>query len=240
MLEAIGKFQGELSSLFRDLMLGVAAFHVGLDAMQKMPNASMCLDLSGGASSEPIWISELIANRETVRRGAIELFQSKAIAIWHDLLNEIYFVALRQHFDGVKSWPGLKVKKATFNFASGVPLAEQVRNSLAEDFAFVKYKDKFDTVKKIIVLEGVSQHFEFIRKHVEIRNAFQHHNGTMHQGGLDLLGLQKITVKDDGGDNVDVCLHGRIMLSVIEVDVLKSRLFEVTSLMERYIEKNQA
>ncbi|OAS04608.1 hypothetical protein AYO08_14725 [Pseudomonas putida] len=236
MNDAISDFQDGLGRIFRDLMLGVAASEAGMSFIKNNQQGFVSLNLAGGSQSEPIQLAELAQNELSVKEGVAELFQSKAVALWGDLLNEIFNFALNQHLSGEKSWRVFKSFEARFDFESDISPVDQIRDSVKKRFAFYSHKDKIAAISKIFPLEELADKISIIKKHVEIRNAFQHHNGRMHDSGLRILGLQSFSVKGHGGDDYRVGAGDKISLSIIEMDVLRSVLFEVSSSMEAHLE----
>jgi hypothetical protein len=236
MQRAIEKFQVALAVNFRELLLGVAAFELGMQALDNNRKASISISIADGAHYEPIHVSDLFQNAASVKHGPIELFQSKCVAMWNDLTVDIFSAAVTEHLDGVVAQPDLGSYKIQVDLASSMPILEQIKTKLISDFAFTNHGDRLRSIGKIIPLKNVKHQIDLIRKHVEIRNSFQHHGGVLHAGALKILATKNIKVKDGVGKDVALSLGQKIELSVIEVDLLKSALFEVSSYMEVYIE----
>ena len=238
MQDYVRDFQQRLNGLFREYILGIAAHELGMRHLVNKPTMFVSIPLSGDTFSEPIYVRELVEKQSAVQRGVAELFQSKAIAMWGDLLGDLYSACVRQHLEGTKNYNFLASRKVAFDFKSLDGLAEQLIVSLVSDFAFLDYKSRYKEISKLFSLGGYARQASVIAKHVEIRNAFQHHAGVMHAGGLKNLGLSKILLKGDDGVNFDLGAGGVISLSSVEIDVLKSNLFEVASALEVYLEEN--
>lgn len=238
MQEAIDNFQDALSANFRELLLGMAAFELGMRSLQENLSGSVSILVAGGASSEPIHVSTLIHNQDTVKRGNIELFQSKAIALWNDLIVDLYTVSVCNHIDHSVRSAALKKSKVDIDFSLEILIPDQIKNALVRDFSFSNHGSKLDVIKKIFPMASYSSQLSFIKKHVEIRNSFQHHSGIMHAGGLKILGVDKISIKDDDGNDVNVCAGEKIHISVVEIDKLKSALFELSSHMESCLDED--
>lgn len=238
MHSCVRDFQHRLNGLFREFILGFAAHELGMRQLVNSPDMSVSILLSGDAYSEPIFAKELVEKQSAVQRGIAELFQSKAIAMWGDLLSDLYRECVRQHLEGTKNYDILAPRKVAFDFKSPEGLAEQLLVTLVSDFAFLDYKSRYKELVKLFSLGGYGRQASIISKHVEIRNAFQHHGGVLHAGGLRNLGLAKLVLKGDDGADFDLCVGDVIFLSSVEIDVLKSTLFEVASALVVYLEEN--
>jgi hypothetical protein len=201
-------------------------------------SGSVSIVVAGGATSEPIHVSTLIHNQDTVKRGYIELFQSKAIALWNDLIVALYAVSVCNHIDCSMKSAALKKAKVDIDFSSEISIFDQIKSVLVKDFSFSNHGSKLDVIRKIFPMNDYSSQISFIKKHVEIRNSFQHHGGFMHAGGLKILGTDKINLKNDSGDDVTVCAGEKIHISVVEIDKLKSSLFEISSHIESCIHED--
>ena len=238
MQKYIRAFQSGLNGLFRELILGVAAHELGMQHIASDSSMSVSILLAGGAVSEPIYASELIAKKDAVRRGVSELFQSKAIALWGDLLCDLYGDLVREHLQGGQKCDFLSSKKVNFDFKSSDSMTEQLLLSLVRDFSFQDYKSKYKEIKNFFHLDNLHRQAAVIAKHVELRNAFQHHGGVMHAGGMKNLGLGEILLKNDYGEDFSIVVGQNVHLSSVEVDILKSNLFQIASCMEVFLEKN--
>lgn len=238
MQNAICSFQDDLGGLFKEMILGVAAHNAGMSRLADKPHGAVSLLLSGGTETQAIMVAELVQRQEEVRQGVLELFQNKAIARWNDLIDDLFSVAVDEHLGGAKKWAVIKVRGAKYDFASGIPLEDQVKTTIKGEFGFQDYATRIGIIVKLFGLNQNIKQLLFIKKHVEIRNAYQHHNGLMHSKGMSLLGVVQITVKDLNDRDVVVKIGEKVTLSVMELDLLRSYFCQVVGLMERYIEKN--
>lgn len=240
MQDIISSYQDELGGLFKELMLGAATHQIGISHMVEHQAGEVSLNLSGGSESEPMHVSELVSKREMVRLGIIEHFQIKAIAMWHDLLNDIYSGSIARHFSSGADVSALGKVRFEVDFSCGSSFEDQLIESSVKDFAFMDYKKRISCIGRLIPLDDVRAQLSVISKHVEIRNSYQHHSGYMHKRGLSNLGVSKISVKDEFDRSVEVAEGDKLILSVIEADILKSALFRVSSKIGVYFETNQA
>ncbi|MDO7927769.1 hypothetical protein Q6A51_13315 [Pseudomonas sp. KFB-139] len=238
MNKIIYNFQHSLNGLFREYILGLATHDIGIQLLQKDRSASISIKLSGDSQSEPIYASELFDKRIAVRNAVSELFQAKAVAVWADLLQDIYRALVNEHVTGVRKHHLPKSKSFAYDFSSTETAEAQVVRNAVNGFSFLPYKEKYKIICKLLKLQAMTSQADFIHKHVEIRNAFQHHGGKIHSGGLDALNLSSITILDDDSRPYMIRLGDEIHLSSIEIDILKSNLFVLTSFMEKSFEKN--
>lgn len=232
MRDAIYSFQDDLGGLFRELILGLATHQFGIGLMRGSPNEQVSVQLAHGAVSEPVSMSALIDKEAIVRRGVIELFQNKAIARWNDLLSALYCEAVSRHLRGGRVYSGLKSVRVKFDFASASDLVTQMQESIVHDFDFSDYKSRIGAVKDIFGFEGIDSELGMIKKHVEIRNAIQHHGGRIHEGGLRILGLGRLEVMGEDGSIVKLVSGDAVNISVKEVDLLKSALYVASNFVE--------
>jgi hypothetical protein len=175
-------------------------------------------------------LHELLPHSSAVNQGVSELFQSKAIAAWADLLNVLFERFVTAHIDGTRQFPELKKRSTRLDFSSTEDINSQVRIGLVADFAFGKYADRIQTINRILNPQGDHQpELSVIKKHVAIRNSNQHHGGRIHDDMLKDLGASNIEVLDHAGTPKLLASGQAIELYVPELDRLKGALFRITN-----------
>lgn len=231
MSQPINDFQGLLATYFRELILATAYLELGSRLIVASPaNAAVALTLSPDITTEPMYLHELLPHSFAVAQGASELFQSKAIAAWADLLNILFDMFVTSHIEGKKKYPELKKRSTRLDFSSTDDINTQVRLGLIADFAFGKYADRIQVINRILNPQGELQvHLLVIKKHVAIRNANQHHGGRIYDDMLKDLGADRIEILDHAGKPKLLAPGQSIELFVPELDRLKSALFCVTN-----------
>ena len=227
----IDQFQTLLTRYFRDLVLATAYLEIGhRTILQSPPQASVTLTLAPDLTTEPMSLQELLPHSSSVSLGTAELFQTKSMAAWSDLLNTLFEHFVELHMGGKRLFPEIKKRGTRLDFSSAVEPLLQVRQGLVADFAFGKYVDRIQTISRILVPDHhVDQELRTIRKHVAIRNATQHHAGTVYEDMLKDLGSASIEVFDRDGRPLTLTVGQSIALYVPELDRLKSSLFVVTN-----------
>lgn len=231
MSSPIESFQRLLTGYFRELILATAYLGIGQQAIkQSPPSASIALTLGNGVTTEPMFLHELQAHSPSVAFGIAELFQTKAIAAWADLLNDLFELFVELHISGGRQFPVFKTKTTRFDFSSNEDVATQVRLGLVADFAFAKYADRVKTIGRVLTPNAmILRELLVVRKHVSIRNSTQHHSGKVYAEMLRELGSDSLELLNQGGDTVSLTQGQSIELYVTELDHLKSSLFMITN-----------
>lgn len=232
MSQPIDVFQGLLARYFRELILATAYLELGTGLIKASPaNASIALTLSPDITTEPMYLHELLPHSSAVAHGASELFQSKAIAAWADLLNLLFEMFVIAHIEGKTQYPELKKRNTRLDFTSIDDINTQIRLGLVADFAFGKYADRIKVINQILNPQGDFQVQLFvIKKHVAIRNANQHHGGRIYDDMLKDLGTDKLEIFDHVGNPKLLAAGQLVELFLPELDRLKSALFCFTNL----------
>lgn len=227
----IDAFQASLAAGFRELVLATAYLEIGHRAtMQSPPTAAVSLILADGISTEPMFLHELQPHRGAVVFGIAELFQTRAIASWSDLLNDLFAKFVEEHIAGVRNIPAFKKRSTRLDFASSANVLDQIREGLVSDFAFSKYADRIQTIGRVLSLSAHSAaELQIVRKHVFIRNATQHHGSKVYEDMLRELGANSISVLNGAGATINLIENQHIALFVPELDRLKSALFIITN-----------
>lgn len=227
----IDDFQRLLTGYFRELVLATAYLEIGRQSiMQSPPNASVALTLAEGVTTEPMFLRELLPHSASVSLGVAELFQTKTIAAWADLLNALFEHFVGLHIEGKRQFAVFKRRTTRLDFSSSEDVTSQVRRGLVADFAFGKYADRIQMITRVLVPdERVIRELAVVRKHVAIRNATQHHAGKLYEEMLRELGTTTIDALDHAGNTLTLSVGQSIALYVPELDLLKSALFVITN-----------
>lgn len=231
MITAIDAFQGRIAAHFRELILAMAYLKVGGPALANA-NANDVVDvlLDEDIRSEPIKVSELLPHAEGVSAGILELYQSKMVATWADLLVELFGHFVRRHFDGIHPYPELKRRSARLDFADNTALRLQVERTLIGEFSFEPYGDRVRTVD--VVLNPEHKHSDLlgvVRLHVHIRNAIQHHGGRVHPQMLKDVGASEVSLLNAAAHPMAFAANKQLLLSVPEIDTLKRAFFRLSN-----------
>jgi hypothetical protein len=115
---------------------------------------------------------------------------------------------------------------------------EAICSAARESFAFLAYKDKVHILKKAFKVKARGcphADEDEIKKHVVVRNIFQHHRGVVDAGSLGLIGKNTIDLMKDDGTQQSFEERTRIELSPKDISALckaienYSEIFEVLS-----------
>lgn len=231
MTKFIDQFQGQVATYFRQLILATAYLDIGRSSLAgASKDASVALTLAPDVTTEPRYLREIFPHSSAVAQGISELFQTKTIAAWADLLNAQFAQFAAAHLDGRKRFPEFKKRATRIDFSSESDIASQVREGLIADFAFEKYAERIKLINRILNPdEACQEELSIIRKHVFIRNSIQHHEGMVYEDMLKELGCTQICVFDREGNQKNLRAGESIQLFVPELDHLKGSLFRLTN-----------
>ena len=231
MATPVKEFQGQIATYFRQLTLATAYLEIGSGQLAKAPgNASVALKLADDVTTEPMQLGELLPHSNAVAVGIAELFQTKTIAAWSDLLNKLFAHFVTAHLDGIKSFPELKSRSTRIDFSVNSDIDSQIREGLVADFAFEKYSDRVKVVNRVLNPKGVHEdELSIVKKHVLVRNSIQHHGSSVYTDMLKELGSNHIVLLDREGKATNLSVGEPIQLFVPELDHLKGALFRVTN-----------
>jgi hypothetical protein len=230
-MEKVDKFQRLLTDYFRELVLATAYLQIGEQSISRLPaEASVSLTLADGVTTEPMYLRELQPHSASVSLGIAELFQTKVIAAWADLLGSLFEFFVQMHLEGKKPFPALKKRTTKVGFSDVVDLVDQVRQGLVADFAFGRYADRIKIISDTLPpSKTTSRLLTVVRKHVSIRNATQHHARQVYDDMLRELSTPTLDVLDRSGRTISFRQGQVIELYVPELDHLKSALFIITN-----------
>lgn len=227
----IENFQGQVAAYFRELILATAYLDIGRRNLAGAPkDASVSLTLAPDVTTEPMYLKELLPHSAAVVQGISELFQTKTIAAWSDLLNNLFAHFVTAHLLGEKPVPELKRRTTRIGFTSKSDITSQVREGLIADFAFEKYAERIKTINRVLNPDWQRQdELSIIKKHVLIRNSIQHHGGRVYEDMLTELGSKYLIIFNHDGNPISLQAEEPIALFIPELDHLKGALFRLTN-----------
>lgn len=231
MASSILRFQAQLSNHFRELILAHAYLLIGNEQIAKAPPlASVSVLLGEDITTEPFNLKELVQHSSAVNDGLLELFQTKVIATWSDLLSILFSEFIAQHLAGKTLYPQFKKINARLDFSAPGSLEDQLKETLIAEFAFKPYKERITPISAILDPTGLLEdERSLIKKHVLIRNALQHHESKVYADMLKELGTNQLAILDHKGAPLSIASGQHISLSIPELDALKSALFRLTN-----------
>lgn len=227
--QILDDFVSDAQANFHALLLATATLKLGENALNKIPSGSLVeVSISAGIHVEPIDIDELRTYSAIFPDFLLQVFHGKTIALWHSLLQELFGIYLGKHISGSRLFAELKGRQVKIDFRSSDGLQSQIEQGVIRDFGFDKYAER---QKLINCLRNPSNSREdellTIHTHVQVRNAFQHHDGTLDQFALNQLGRSRITLLDSDGNSKDFNVGDQVEISLPEFDRLQKSLLLV-------------
>lgn len=230
-MEKVDEFQRLLTKQFQELVLAIAYLQIGEQSVLRMPaEASISLTLAEGLETEPMSLRELQPHSGSVGLGIAELFQTKVIAAWSDLLGDLFEYFIRMHLEGRRAFPVLQKRVTKVKLLDPQDLVEQTCRGLVEDFLFEKYAIRIKIISDVLQSsERGARALSVIRKHVFIRNSTQHHGGKVYGDMLQQLSTKTLDVLNHAGRTLSLREGEAIHLYIPELDSLKSALYLITN-----------
>ena len=196
----------------------------------------------GGAPTSGDTSSDAVATQYDVNPSGLSdllvLVQATLVQEWLIFLDSVFGEAvlycLKNNLASRLPMLSLGVKK--LEPTSLVKMRESICYALREAFSFNRnYPDKIKTLHKMFKVPADKKLQGEMKKHVTIRNIFQHHRGVIRPRDLNAIGKQDFEMLDDAGNQKAYKKGELIVLSKLEVvslkDVIKrySQKFEVLS-----------
>jgi len=224
----IDNFQQKLHSFFNQMVLGPAFVQLS-NFVSNPKEIDITVTLARGVTSEPAPLADIIHHAAAVGAGTTELFQVRAIAAWNDLLTEIFGSFVSSHLEEKGKHSNLGQIKGQIDFSSDEPVLKQIQRTIIIDFGFLPYDKRIRTVKKLCsVQDTIDTDLKLVSQHVEIRNSLQHHNGKVTKDLLKNIGNNKLELLNPEGDKSTFTEGERILLSIPDLNELKSALYRIT------------
>lgn len=111
-----------------------------------------------------------------------------------------------------------------------------VTSDLLKAYCFSKFKDRLTQLFKSVELPVGDAIMFDLRKHVEIRNCIQHHQGELTQDSLNELGKNRLEL-NSGGEAIIVGAWQNIILSLEEVVAFSETLLDLADRVESQFER---
>ena len=227
MFDCATELQERITQYYREMILG-SAFSKLSEFVENPKQITVKVKLSDTIESEPLELGELLRHTAEFSAGVTELFQIKAIAAWNDYLNNVFRFLLHAQLHG-----GPQVLDYSFKLnlklISSLP---DIEKQATRDYSFERYIERVRLLKKGVPQaagDGPLQvELKLIRKHVEIRNSLQHHNGIVTRALLNDLGSDKLALLDANGKVLNIGEGDRIMLYIPELNFLKQAIYRVS------------
>ncbi|RPJ78268.1 MAG: hypothetical protein EHM20_04300 [Alphaproteobacteria bacterium] len=177
---------------------------------------------------------QTVPNQES---DVIILIQAALIQEWNIFLDSIFrdVVLFFLETCSVDRLPA-----ARFDIKKIVPtnlsnLRESIASAVSESFSFKPYDQKTEDICSIFNVKDVLPLRSFLKKHVEIRNIFQHHRGVIRPSDLEKIGNNPFDILQEDKTKINYVSGDKIILTLSEINDLKkaiedfSKKFEVLS-----------
>jgi hypothetical protein len=163
------------------------------------------------------------------------LIQAALVQEWSIFLDSIFFAAVL-HFLEISDIE--KLPKERLDLKKIVPtrfsnLRKSIATAASESFSFRPYDHKIETLCKVFKVTAETPFKSVLKKHVEIRNIFQHSRGKVRQTDLDKVGATGFEILQEDQTKKNYGVGNTIILTMCEIlDLRKaindySRNFEV-------------
>lgn len=134
------------------------------------------------------WRSSLLEYRKK-RDMPLELFHAYFVQAWYGFLDNLFERILEEHFAGFKTYR-IQPIQVKFISSEDTPdtLVNNIRRRVWETFSNkIEPKEKFATIMKSLNIDIPEALQMNIRKHVAVRNVFQHNRGKLRERDLNLF-----------------------------------------------------
>ncbi len=225
----LDRFVAECLDLFKSFLLARTSHELGDRLVDSLVDSTLVTATVGiGIRIEPIPIDELRAFKSVYPDFVIEVFHGRLVQRWNDLLHKIVGEYLDLHLAGTRQLTEMKTRQVKLDFRDACPLDKQIRAAVLRSFDFDRYQERFRLVDCILGggtdIRGQAEH---IRRHIQIRNAFQHHNGHVRTEDLVELGCNELVLLDESGTDQPYLAGSRLHLCVPELDKFRRSLLQV-------------
>jgi hypothetical protein len=166
-----------------------------------------------------------------------EMIHGQFVQKWLDFLDRMFGQILDGHLSGRASYPDLsgsielKLDLLDLSAILGPNLIPIIQESALRWFNFLKPEDKLKKIKKALKVASDETLERAVKKHILVRNLFQHNNGVLRQDDIDRLGLKAITLLDDFNKPIEFKVGERLIVSFCELNAVRDDLYKMASLL---------
>jgi len=171
------------------------------------------------------------------------LVHAIVIQEWHIFLNEVFGEAVMYYLKGGKlnKPPSGQLELKRFNATRKITeMRENIYDSAKERFGGLGYKDRIDKLRGIFGISS-DEFCKTIKKHVMIRNIFQHHRGIVRKSDIKEIAEpgQDINVLNDDGDVRSFSAGMKIVLSNAEIEELLKAIEKYSEVFQKQEEDTE-
>lgn len=173
--------------------------------------------------------------------------QNQAVAGFIDYIDEIY-LQLAEHVLGQDNPDKIKLTKAKVNLpldeiSSGVEdgyvdswlTLKTITGALWRDFKFWPFREKIKEICSCVGFTCPNDIKSHIFKHIEIRNAIQHHNGQFTKDMKKALGIDNLEIFVDEHTKTVLKVWGYIELTPYEINLFLNSIEDFANEYEKHI-----
>lgn len=156
-----------------------------------------------------------------------ELVHAKIIQRWYKFLEDLFQNILNSHFSGQKLYAENRGSNLIINTSINLSvdtkenLIQNIQERAFNNFCFLKAEDKLARVEKFLDKKVDETIKKNIKKHIAVRNTWQHNNGIVRSIDLSLLGLQNSGITMINSDEEECLVKQEETLVITIYELLK-------------------
>ncbi|MTJ52233.1 hypothetical protein FJR38_05870 [Anabaena sp. UHCC 0253] len=166
-------------------------------------------------------LQEVLVNYDNHQGVFEELVHAKIIQRWYEFLSQLFKYILNSHFSNQKNYTTSKSFKfdtyLDLSVDTGDNIIQNIQERALEKFDFLKADDKLKQIEKILNKNVNNEVKKKIKKHIIVRNTWQHNNGIVRKYDLGQLGDSKIILMNDQAQELQVKENEKLIITYYEL-----------------------
>jgi hypothetical protein len=169
-------------------------------------------------------------------QGAIEeLVHAKIIQRWHEFLRQLFEYVLNAHFSNQKDYKINKTVKfdtyINLSLDTGENILQNIQERILEKFDFMNADTKLKKIEEILKKPVNPELKEKIKKHIIVRNCWQHNNGIVRQYDLKQIGDNKIILTNNEEQPSEIKKDEELIITYYELIHVGKDFREVSNIL---------
>jgi hypothetical protein len=167
-----------------------------------------------------------IQKTSTHESDVIILIQTALVQEWNIFLDSVFCdtVLYLLETGNVEKLPSERLDLKKIVPTGFSHLRKSIANAASESFSFKPYDQKIDILCKIFNTNDELPQKSFLKKHVEIRNIFQHNRGIVRQTDLDKMGEANFVISQEDQTKKTYSVGEMIILTLCEIQKLNNAI----------------
>jgi len=226
----IDRFIDNVNVLLEEFLAAKTMYDIGRDTIDSISDDAAISPLVGvDLHLEPIPIVSIKRYKDKYPHFILEVYHGKLVQLWNDLLEDIFYILVKEHIIGGRKFSELKWQKVGINFDSSEDFLSQLKENLIKDFSFWEYSERQRIINKALNPNNERQaELDNVKRNILIRNSIQHKDNIVDDYILGKLGCNEIQLYDDDGILRSYKNGDKILLSIPEIhNFIRSLLFVV-------------